>query len=85
MPLALVMIGYSAVIAWEWTINPLRYDALPGWIYGLGQGPILLIIAVFEIYGYIDGNEDRVLLKQRRERDRAYNAELGLTVISRGK
>lgn len=78
IPMALVMIGYSAAIAFEWTINPLRYDALPGWIYGLGHAPIILIISVFEIYGYIDENEDRLILKQRRELGRSNDAELGI-------
>ena len=47
-------------------------------MYGLGAGPVLLIILVFEIYGFREPNEDRALLKQRAERGRAANTELGI-------
>ena len=78
LTLALVVIGHSGAIAFEWTISPLRSDANPGWIYGLGYAPILLIIVVLEIFGFIDRNEDRVLLEQRRLRERTIDAELGI-------
>ena len=78
IPLALVVVGYAAAIAFDWSISPLKYNAPPSWIYGLGYGPILLIVIVFEVYGYIDGNEDRLLIAQRRERGRVVDAELGI-------
>lgn len=78
LPLALLVVGYAGVIAFEWSVSPLRYDVNPAWMYGLGYAPILLIILVFEVYGYIDRNEDRVLLDQRRERGRLHDMELGI-------
>ena len=47
-------------------------------MYGLGYGPTLLIIVVFEIWGSLDPNEDRALLKIRAERGRSIDAELGV-------
>ena len=81
IPMGLVVVGYSFAIAWEWTISPLRSDAQPAWFYGLGYAPILLIIVIFQIYGYRDENEDRILLGKRRERERAVDAELGFVAV----
>ena len=47
-------------------------------MYGLGYGPTLLIIVVFEIWGSLDPNEDLALLKIRAERSRSIDAELGV-------
>ncbi len=78
LPLSLLVVGYDLTIAFEWTISPLRADGNPAWFYGLGYAPILLIIIVFEVWGYIDKNEDRVLIEQRRQRGRAVDEELGI-------
>lgn len=78
IPLSLVVVGYSIALSFDWTISPLKSDSSPGWIYGLGYGPILVIILIFEIFGYIDENEDRVLIEQRRQRGRETDAELGI-------
>lgn len=78
LPLALVVLGYAATIAFEWDISPLKYGVEPGWIYGLGYTPVLLIIVIFEIFGYVDKNEDRILIEQRRERGRTADAEMGI-------
>ncbi|KAI9884906.1 MAG: hypothetical protein M1823_003313 [Watsoniomyces obsoletus] len=78
LPLALLVVGYDLTIAFEWTISPIRSDGNPAWFYGLGYGPILIIIIVFEIWGYIDKNEDRILIAQRRQRGREIDEELGI-------
>ena len=81
IPFGLVVVGYAFAIAWEWNISPLRSDARPAWFYGLGYSPILLIIVIFQIYGYRDKNEDRILLSKRRDRERAVDAELGFVAV----
>jgi hypothetical protein len=78
IPLALVIIGYEAATAFDFTINPMSINAGSGWIFGLGYGPPLLILFIFNVYGYIDENEDQVLLQQRRERGEAIDQELGI-------
>lgn len=47
-------------------------------MYGLGNAPALLILAIYELWGYLEPNEDQALLKQRAERGRAVDRELGL-------
>ena len=78
LPLLLIEICYATASSFIWTINPLKYDSHPAWIYGFGTCPILLIIVVFNIRGYIEPNEDRVLIGRRIERGRTLDAELGL-------
>ena len=78
IPLLLISVGYAIASSFVWDISPLKYNVMVGWMYGLGQGPIFLILLVFEVWGYIDQNEDRVLLEQRAERGRSIDTELGL-------
>ncbi|KZF21785.1 hypothetical protein L228DRAFT_283915 [Xylona heveae TC161] len=73
-----VRVGYGIASAFDWSISPLKYNVQPGWMFGLGYATTLLIIIIFEIWGYVDENEDRLLIAQRRERGRAHDAELGL-------
>lgn len=79
IPLLLIIVGYAIASSFVWTISPLKFDGDPGWMYGLGSTPTFLIIVIFEIRGYLDPNEDRVLIAQRVERGRENDAHLGLT------
>jgi hypothetical protein len=79
IPLALVMIGYEAACAFEFSISPLKIDTNLGFMYGLGWGPIAMIIVVQEIYGYIAPNDDRELIRQRRVRGAEIDQEMGIT------
>lgn len=76
--LLLVVILYDIVSSFVWSVSPLKFDGGAGWMYGLGNAPIFLIVAIYEVWGYLDPNEDRALLKQRAERGRAVDAELRL-------
>jgi hypothetical protein len=73
-----IKVGYTVASSFEWAISPLKYDVNSGWIYGLGYAPSLLIIAIFNVYGYIEENEDQLLIAQRAERGYAIDSELGL-------
>jgi hypothetical protein len=74
-----VRIGYTIASSFEWSISPFKYDVNSGWIYGLGYAPALLIIIILNIYGYLDPNEDQVLIARRAERDQTLNSELGIS------
>jgi len=73
-----IRLAYGLAMAWEWEISPFKYDSNPAWFYGLGYAPTVLIIVIFNIAGYVDDNEDQVIIRHRRERGRQVDAELGL-------
>ncbi|KAM0140028.1 hypothetical protein ACHAO1_002567 [Botrytis cinerea] len=77
--LSLIMIGYIAAISFHFPISPLNIQAKLEVMYPLGWGPIVLILLVYEIGGYMNPNEDRDLLRQRRVRDVAADEEIGYT------
>jgi hypothetical protein len=79
IPLALVMIGYEAACAFEFSISPLKINTNLGFMYGLGWGPIAMIIVVQEIHGYLTPNDDRELIRQRRVRGAEIDREMGIT------
>lgn len=74
-----VRIGYAVVSAWKWSISPYRVDTGIVWFYGLGYGPALLLLLSFNIYGFIEENDDRILISQRVRRNRTADRELGIT------
>jgi hypothetical protein len=78
LPLLVVKIAYQIAIAWDWFISPLKSNINVGWMYGLGYAPIALILTIFEIYGLLEENDDRVIIRQRRDRGSTVDRELGL-------
>lgn len=74
-----IRIAYGIASAWFWDLTILNDDVTVGWPFGLGYGPILLIIIVFEIAGLVDENEDKILIQQRIARGRIHDAELNIT------
>ncbi|TVY89590.1 Uncharacterized protein LAWI1_G004920 [Lachnellula willkommii] len=79
LPLSLLMIGYEAACAFDFSISPLNYHTNVAIMFGLGWAPIALIFVVYEIAGYFDPNEDRDLLQQRRIRGIEADQEIGIT------
>lgn len=78
-----VRIGYAIASAWDWSISPYRMGVSIAWLYGLGYGPALLLLIVLNVYGFIEKNDDRVLISQRARRNEAADRELGITRASR--
>jgi hypothetical protein len=79
LPLSLLMVGYEAACAFDFSISPLNYRTSLAAMYGLGWAPIALIFVVYEVAGYMDPNEDRELLRQRRIRGIEADQEIGIT------
>ncbi|KAF2470355.1 uncharacterized protein BDR25DRAFT_303877 [Lindgomyces ingoldianus] len=73
-----IRIGYGIASAWVWDLSIFQDDVVVGWPFGLGYGSILLIIVVFEVAGFMEQNEDQVIIQQRQDRGRVVDAELGL-------
>jgi hypothetical protein len=78
--LSLVMIGYEAAIAFNFSISPLNVDPNLPVVYLVGWLPIALIFVVYEIAGYLDPNEDRELIRQRRIRGAEADHDMGITM-----
>lgn len=78
IPLLLIKIIYTTGSAFVWDVSPLKVDGNFGWMYGLGHTPALLILIIFEIWGYLEPNEDRALMTQRAQRERRLDGELGI-------
>jgi len=72
-----IRVGYALASAWLWDITIFKDDAEIGWSFGFGFGTVLAIIVVFEIAGYVDKNEDKILIEQRRQRGAIADSELG--------
>ncbi|KAK8217900.1 hypothetical protein IWZ00DRAFT_486674 [Phyllosticta capitalensis] len=69
---------YDIAAAWVWDVSLLNKDVDPAWPFGLGYAPIVLLLVIFNIAGYVHENEDRIIIEQRRQRDQAADAGLGL-------
>ena len=73
-----VRVGYALASAWIWDITIFQDEVQIGWSFGLGYATILAIIIIFEIAGFVDENEDKILIQQRRERGAIADNELGI-------
>ncbi|KAF2174772.1 hypothetical protein K469DRAFT_704375 [Zopfia rhizophila CBS 207.26] len=73
-----VRLGYGIASAWFWDLSIFQDNVVIGWPFGLGYGPIFLILFVFEIAGFIEENEDKIIIQQRRDRGQANDQELGI-------
>lgn len=78
LPLSLAMIAYQALSAWEFQWSPLNIHTDDAAMYAGGYAPSLLILVVQVIAGFVNPNEDRELLRQRRVRGEQIDRELGI-------
>ncbi|KAF2427734.1 hypothetical protein EJ08DRAFT_592756 [Tothia fuscella] len=73
-----IRLAYGIFMPWHWQTSIFKYDASPEWYYGAGYAPPALIIIIFNIWGFIDENEDKQLIAQRRMRGQLADDELGI-------
>ncbi|KAK3401381.1 hypothetical protein B0T20DRAFT_113954 [Sordaria brevicollis] len=78
IPLCFIVPLFQAMVAWNFDWSPLNVKGNPAAIYPGGYAPALLIIIIQGIYGLLSPNEDRELIRQRRERGQTLDAELGI-------
>ncbi|KAG0647349.1 hypothetical protein D0Z07_7299 [Hyphodiscus hymeniophilus] len=79
LPLSLGMVAYAIGCSFDFSISPLNLEVDLGTMYGWGWGSVTLILAVHEIGGFFDPNEDRELIRQRRIRGAEIDQEMGIT------
>lgn len=60
-------------------MSVVKFDGPTAIIYGWGYGPSLLILFIQTAYGWASPNEDKELIRQRRERGEVIDRELGIS------
>ena len=75
--LSLALIAYQIFISFVWQFSIIRFDGVVPVIFAWGYGPPLLILYIQITYGFASPNEDKELIRQRRERGDVINRELG--------
>ncbi|EQL01595.1 hypothetical protein OCS_02686 [Ophiocordyceps sinensis CO18] len=78
IPLCLALIIYQAFMSFVWDFSIIKYDGSVPIMFAWGYGPSLLILYIQIVYGYSSPNEDKELMRQRRERGEMVNRELGI-------
>ncbi|KHN97519.1 uncharacterized protein MAM_04534 [Metarhizium album ARSEF 1941] len=78
IPLVLALIAYQTVISFIWDFSLVKEDGSVPIIMAWGYGPSLLIIYIQIVYAYATPNEDKELIRQRRERGETVDRELGV-------
>ncbi|KAI2631184.1 hypothetical protein GGS21DRAFT_168221 [Xylaria nigripes] len=79
IPLALVVVGYQALAAWDFNASPLKKDTNLAAMYVGGYVPTLLLVIILCASGFMRPNEDKELIRQRRERGAQIDKDLGIT------
>ncbi|KAI0845922.1 hypothetical protein F5Y00DRAFT_245228 [Daldinia vernicosa] len=78
IPLALAVVAYQGLCSWDFGLSPLNAKTNLLAMYLGGYAPTFLILVIQIIAGFMRPNEDRELLRQRRERGQALDQELGV-------
>ncbi|KEF62091.1 uncharacterized protein A1O9_00063 [Exophiala aquamarina CBS 119918] len=77
--LVAIRLAYMLAASWVWQISPYRLDVNIGWLYGLGYAPVLLVLCLLNARGYMNENEEKILIARRASR----GEEDGLRLESR--
>ena len=72
-----VYIGYAVAETWIFDISVMKYDVTVVWPFGLGYTPVVVVLYILIIWGFMEPNEDKELIKQRMVRERSADEELG--------
>ena len=78
IPLSLAIVVYQIFISFSWDYSIMKLGGSVPIIFGWGYGPSVAILYIQIVYGYLSPNEDKALLRQRRERGDLVDRELGL-------
>lgn len=72
------LIAYQIFMSFSWKYSLFRFNGEVGAQFGWGYGPSILIMIVQIVHAAIAPNEDKELLRQRRERGAEVDRDLGL-------
>lgn len=79
IPIAAVIPAFQAFVAWHFASSPLNVKGHNAAIYAGGYAPALLILYIQIVFGCLNPNEDKELQRQRQERSRQLNQEMGVS------
>ncbi|KAK1479549.1 hypothetical protein CCUS01_04678 [Colletotrichum cuscutae] len=77
LPLTACLIAYQGLVSWNFAYSVLNAKASLAAVYAGGYGPALLILYTQIAYGFTSPNEDKELIRQRRERGTQIDREMG--------
>lgn len=77
LPLVLAVVGFQGLAAWDFGLSPQNIKTNLVAMYAGGYLPSLLVLWVQIVAGFMRPNEDKALIKQRRERGAAIDNEIG--------
>ncbi|KAK1579247.1 uncharacterized protein LY79DRAFT_347946 [Colletotrichum navitas] len=77
IPLAGCLVAYQGIVSWNFAYSVLNAKASLAPVYAGGYGPALLILYIQIAYGFLSPNEDKELIRQRRERGTQIDREMG--------
>ncbi|GKT82378.1 hypothetical protein Ct61P_00228 [Colletotrichum tofieldiae] len=77
IPLTACLIAYQGLVSWNFAYSVLNAKASLAAVYAGGYGPALLILYIQIAYGFLSPNEDKELIRQRRERGTQIDREMG--------
>lgn len=72
------LIAYQIFMSFSWKYSLFRFKGEIGVQFGWGYAPSVLIMIVQIVYAFIAPNEDKELIRQRRERGAEVDRDLGL-------
>ncbi|KAF5027147.1 hypothetical protein F66182_720 [Fusarium sp. NRRL 66182] len=78
IPLSAATIAYQTYISFDFKYSIVKYDGNVPVIFCWGYLPSLIILYVQFLYGFFSPNEDKELIRIRRERGDMLNRELGI-------
>ncbi|KAI1325431.1 hypothetical protein F5Y16DRAFT_377985 [Xylariaceae sp. FL0255] len=79
IPISLAALAYQELSAWDFNVSPLKAQTNFLAMYLGGYAPALLLVLIQCAAGFLRPNEDKELIRQRRERGNQIDQELGLT------
>ncbi|KAK1994753.1 hypothetical protein LX36DRAFT_192020 [Colletotrichum falcatum] len=77
LPLAACLVAYQGLVSWNFAYSVLNAKASLAAVYAGGYGPALLILYTQVAYGFLSPNEDKELIRQRRQRGAQIDREMG--------
>jgi hypothetical protein len=71
-------VAYGIAASFSWSVSLFNRDVHIAYPFALGYAPFLLILLTYNVFGFLEQNEDKQLIAQRIARGREHDAELNI-------